>query len=267
MNRLSHKQTPKIQDLDKLRLLLWEKITEMIYETGDIAYEAVKCEANIHFLYGSLVERYKRNQIALHFHLLRSDRSPDTCIMGQCGQVWASSFEPGIHLSAHLTERECTEFGEKQSSVLVDVCEFIQDGETRCAGLPVEVRLKRFDECNGSGIDSSQAVTSLSVLKAVKCETDGEHVLFVGGVVRNQNKFPDQIVERRPQVLKTVPNDQSNFLRNGGFSLDDKGRLILAAVCIGHELALIRVKIPLDLGFNRVQVQFRMADFVPDTFE
>jgi hypothetical protein len=263
-----HNNSMERRFLDKVApMVLREETLKILDETGKVDHKTFESEANFHSFYGSLVERYKRNQIALHLHLLGGNSSFETCIVCQCGQIVTSGFEPTIPGHNHFSNRERTKFGEKQPSVLVDVCEFIQNGETRCAGLPVVVRLKRFNERNGNGIDSLQAVTSLSVLKTVGCETDGEHVLFVGCVVRNKNKFPDEIIERRPQVLETIPNEKPDFFGNGEFGLNDKGGLILAAICIWHEFAWIRVKVPLNLGFNEAQVQFCVINFLSDTFQ
>ena len=248
----------------RMESILREENLKVVHHSGDVAYKAVEHESNIHLLYGSLVERYKRNQIALHIHLLRSDHSPDACIMCQCCQVWTPGLEPFIKGVAHLTERECAEFSEQQSSVLIDVCEFVQDGEARCVGLPVVVRLNRLNECNCGGIDALHLASTLSTLEAVMCEADGEHILFVGSVFRSQNQFPDQIVKRGTQVLEAVTDNQPYFFGDGRFRLNCERRLIRGAACIWHELALVRVKVPLNLGFNKVQVRFCVSDFLPD---
>jgi hypothetical protein len=93
------------------------------------------------------------------------------------------------------------------------------------------------------------------------------NILFSGSVVRLQNQFPNEIVKRGAEVLETVSDNQPDLSGDGDFGFNDKSRLILAATCIGHEIALIRVKIPLDLGFNEVQIGFCMPDFLPDTIE
>src|ERR1039457_6238513 len=88
-----------------------EENLEVIDHGGDVAHKPFEHESNVHLLYGSLVERYKRNQIALHIHLLGGDHSPDACVVCQYGKVRTSSLEPLVETVAHFTERECTEIG------------------------------------------------------------------------------------------------------------------------------------------------------------
>jgi len=241
---------------------LREENPKVVHHGGDIIHKPLKHEANIHLLYGSLVERYKRNQIALHLHLLGANDSPDTCIVCECGQVGTPCLEPLVEGVRHRTNRERTEFSEKQPPVLIDVCEFIQDSQARCVGLPVVVRLNRMNHGNCGGIDSLQTVSTLSTLKALRGETDREHILFVGCVFRNQNKLPNQVIEGGSQILETITNNEADLFRNRGLWLNSEHGLICGAACIWHELALVRVKIPLDLGFNEVKVKFCMTDFL-----
>ena len=80
----------------------------------------------------------------------------------------------------------------------------------------------------------------------------------------NKDKFPNQIVKRGTEVLEAISDNESDYFRDGRFRLNGEGGQIRSAACIGHELALVRVKIPLHLGFNKVQVQFCVTDFLPD---
>src|ERR1017187_9700566 len=101
-----------------------EENLKTVHEFGDVNLESTESATNLHVLCGSLVERYKRNQIALHLHLLGSVDSSDTCIVCQFGQVTTPGLNPSIPRIEHPLNGEGTEFCEQQSSVLIDVCEF-----------------------------------------------------------------------------------------------------------------------------------------------
>jgi hypothetical protein len=55
---------------------LQEKLFELRNGVGDDSDIGFRQEANFHVLYGSLLEGYKRNEIALHFHFFGGKTFP-----------------------------------------------------------------------------------------------------------------------------------------------------------------------------------------------
>src|SRR5258708_20640957 len=125
---------------------LREENSKTVYESGYIDHKSIESEANFHSCYGSLAEGDKRNQITLDLHLLGGNSSPETWIVCEFREIRTAGFDPVIPRCQHLLNGERTEFSQKEPPVLVDVCQFIQDGEARCSGLTVPIRLKQFYE-------------------------------------------------------------------------------------------------------------------------
>jgi|ERR1700687_1132335 len=97
--------------------------------------------------------------------------------------------------------------------------------------------------------------------------TNGEHIFFVGLTVRSKYKFPYQIVEGRTEILESVSNNQTKASGHGAIGNESKDSLILAAVRLSHHFAWVALKVPLKLGFKRLDMLCGPEDFKLDGIE
>ena len=87
--------------------------------------------------------------------------------------------------------------------------------------------------------------------------------MFTGIVLRSKYKFPYQIVERGPQVLETITNDNRQASGDGASSLEGSDILIRLALCLSHHLAWVCMEIPAHFGLEFREMRLCPEDFVP----
>ena len=89
---------------------------------------------------------------------------------------------------------------------------------------------------------------------------------FRGFKLRSKVKFPYQIVQRRAEILKTIPEDQRELGRN--LRPDDlaDGAAIQLRLYLHHHECRFSLKVPVTCGFESLVMLYRPEDFVSDGF-
>jgi len=87
--------------------------------------------------------------------------------------------------------------------------------------------------------------------------------VFTGIVLRSKYKFPYQIVERGPQVLETITNDNRQASGDWASSLEGSDILIRLALCLSHHLAWVSMEIPAHFSLEFREMRLCPEDFVP----
>jgi len=239
---------------------------------SNIVKQAVQHEANLHIPRGSLVERYKHNDIGIHSHLkatstgtVHNRKWPDFCILLQSGKINVDEKLSVNDFGLNLTHA-ASKIDDKQPSVLVNVAEVIDNPEHGFVKvLPVVVRLQTLDFCNSiCGNPVEPALLSDLIVERFQCFTHGKHIVFTGSVLRSKYKFPHQIIEGRAQVLETIADDNRQASGNGASSLEGSDVLIRIALCLSHHLAWVRLEIPTEFGLEFHKMHFSPEDFLPN---
>jgi len=240
----------------------------------DVLHHLSDNESNVHVLCGSLVERYKRQEMGFHIHLqsrsfgtIDDGKRPDLCLLIERGsEVDVSPCLPVDILGNQIIRRDASvEVSVQYPSVLVDVAEIINDSQHILAGvLPMTVRLQPLNLCNG--IDRYAVEPPALALRDERfwCCADREHVAVAGVLIRSKYKFPYQIIEGGTQILETVPdnNRQAGRDRLVGDNLPDV--LIRCTFRLSHHFCWVRFVIPSELGFELLKVLISPDDFVQD---
>jgi hypothetical protein len=227
--------------------------------------------ADLDTLCGSLVERYKQETLTFHFHYFASTRR-----LGADGNFCAiiGRSERAVNMMPRLGTKKLRAGGmsgkhsKQEPSVFVDVAECIEDlNGTGFPFLPVVVRLQSLDLFHRICGDSSEPMPSNLALESSLSATNGEHVLYVGCLVRSKHKFPHQIIEGRPQILNTVPEDERNGSGDGSLGVEFQDDSIRLRLFLGHHFARLACEIPKSLPFESLKVLFGPDDFLPHGIE
>ena len=175
-----------------------EKPLKVPQTLNDVPSQNTKRESNFYVLCGSLIKRYKSNNLKWHLHF--KSRALGT-INNREGAEFCVTVEQGVEVQTpvHLPinfggsevagGRTSAKHGHNYPSVLIDVAEIVNHGENTFARiLPAAIRLQSLDLCNRINGDPIQPVPSELLVKRFWRRTDGEHVLSGGSVLRSTNK-------------------------------------------------------------------------------
>jgi len=237
---------------------LREKSLEPRQFLNDVPAKDAKSESNFHVLGGSLIERYKRNDVGWHIHF-RS--APEGSINNREGSDFCALLQHGIkvetpvELSVNLLGDEVVgglpaiHDSGQYPPMLVDIAELVHHGEHINARiLPAVVRLQSLDFCNRVNGNPIQPPASELLLKRFWRRTDREHIVSGGIILRSKYKFPYQIIETGAQVLEKITHDAGNTRRDGGATNNLPDKFIRVSVFLSHHFCGILLKEPACFG-------------------
>ena len=202
------------------------------------------------------LERYRESALELHFHFSRigSSPAPDYCISATNG------------VSNVTQEGLGTDECERQSLVLVEIGEIAEPGERMDRIGREVVRLKFLDDCYSLignpiqtpalGIDST--IPSLGVAANRELIAPRRN----GGERISENELPDQMIERRTEIVQTVARhdaEDQRWLREFCNELNPAG--IRVALFSDHAVRFA----PRNLALYRLEMFFSPDDFAANT--
>jgi hypothetical protein len=168
-----------------------------------------------------LAERYKDGSLSLHFHI--TDATYDGL-----GKRAISEFCAVCHcLVAIRTNDEIVSsapidngvFGvarnDGQSSVLINVMEFIQDQQPSIF-VRSSVRLQTLDECRGFYGNAAKSVLFKFKDEILRRRTYRELIPLRGSPVISDSELPNEMVERGTDVVEEISNNHGEFGRGIG---------------------------------------------------
>lgn len=225
-------------------------------------------ETNFHALCGSLIERYRRNELILHLHMqlsVNDGKRSELCTAIENPDGTSGLADPnfpvfdGNVFSGHRTNHEAC---EQYPSVLVDVREFIQSPEQALVEiLPQVARLQTLDLCNRAWGYPVKSVSPNLLFEKFNRATDGKHIFFSGLTIRSKYKFPYKVIEGRTEILQDVSENQSKANGHGAVGNELEDSLIIASVRLSHHFARIALKVPLKFGVEGLNVLCGPEDF------
>jgi hypothetical protein len=156
----------------------------------------------------------------------------------------------------------------QQPPMLVDVAQCVEENERAewANNLPIMVRLRSLDFCNGICGDPVKSMPPKLVIESICRGTDGEHILFIGDLVRGKYQFPHQVIKCGPQVLENVPDDKGNRRWHLGINLHPKADAASLSLFLGHHYAGVSLKVPISFSHKSLSVMLDPDDFLADRF-
>jgi hypothetical protein len=227
--------------------------------------------ADMFSLCGSLIERYERQDLQLHWHLyadakrtVDNGKRTDLCIVLNFVEV---GLEPRLSINdptLRAIGSESTMYsGEQHPPVLVDVAKVVNDPQHRLLKIPTVVRLQTLDECNRIwGHPKKPSLLGNCVLESLWRRTDGEHIVFVGSVLRSKHEFPHQVIEGRSEVLEEISKYHREPSGDGTFGNNPSNILIRGAFALSDYFCWVRLVILRRLGLERLEMFVSPDDFV-----
>jgi hypothetical protein len=158
-----------------------EIVSKRLNLTNDLIKNRRYLGGSIHD--GSLVESNKRGRLNILIPLMKGSS-------GYCVTLG----------SDHLTSPCGTQLYDQESSVLVDVVEFLQEPEGTLPVLPALKWLKQLDLCGHVLGKTAQSSSFLRVFERLRAIADGERIFFAGLILCGQNEFPHEVVKGRPEI-------------------------------------------------------------------
>lgn len=178
---------------------------------------------------GGFIERYTRNDLALHLHGAIGLPEPRVGTNGEfCAVIEIRSDEMSLSSSFReygLLEVE-TQDGHIQVPMFVDVGECVEETEheVRRLHIPSVIRLQSLDECKRSWGETRPRLATKLVLGNMVSEPSGaasanrELDLVVGGdgsfPVVHLDKIEKQVIQGGPNLIQQLSNENRNI--NGG---------------------------------------------------
>jgi len=229
--------------------------------------ELIQANTDLYSLCGSLVERYKRDDLSFHFHyfsrLGRSRTGRNFCAMIARSQSALDRMTLGTTpLGMGSMDSKS---GEKYPSMLVDVAEIVQNPQAGAFPLiPSVVRLQSLDFCNSVCGHAEKPIPQKFLCENFGSFADGEKVTILGFIVRGEYEFPHQIIERRSQVLESIPNNERYMVRNGNPSVKSTNNAARLRLFLSHHFARFVLEVQNTFRFKRLEVLCGPEDFLPD---
>jgi len=230
----------------------------------DVREDISHDRGDLYAMCGSLVERYKRENLLFHLHLLFG---AEQNVANLCAVIGVSDkhFKVGGAVNGNSSWSSPAKSSEQHPAVLVDVAEMVQDMEDASfPELPVMVRLQSLDFCNRIFGDPIKPPLSKFHFESFGCAANGESVFYGGVIVRSDNEFPHQIVERGAEVLQGVPNDERQPERDWNLGAKFNKQDIRIRLWLSHHFTRIAAEIPNSLFIQTLSVFYCPDDFAPD---
>jgi len=205
----------------------------------------------------SFIEGYRRNNLVIHLHLSGGDGSRDLCIVMNDGEADIyREMSPEVGKVRSSQDEVALQAREKYPPVFVDIREFIQDEKgVLLRNVPVFARLQSLDLCDKLRVTNS--AEPLFIGLHVECRVgcaDGKRISLAGLATRSNHHFPYKIIESGPEILNAVPNDKRNIGWDGMSHLNIHDGAIDIAVCIQHAIVGAVLNVPIDFGFERLEM-------------
>jgi hypothetical protein len=144
---------------------------------------------------------------------------------------------------------------EQYPPMFIDVHKMIQDPEgMRFDAIAGMVRLQRLDLCNSVFGKPLEFLSLRSIFERSGAFADRKRLKFSWLTLRSDYQFKYEIIQRRPEILKTVPQDEREMGREG----------ILGRIGINFQSAKVLLNIPIELCDKGVKVLLSPEDFVLD---
>jgi len=224
---------------------------------------------DLHTLCGSLVERYKCNDVEIHWHLhfaVDHGKRPDLCIACHSSQIGMNKTLTVDDLGFRsIGSNAAVQSRQGNTPVFVDVAEIIENPQDRLLEIPTIVRLQTLNYCLSNVGNSSKSATPKScIIKAIQGGADGEHIVFAGSVLCSKYKFPHQIVEGRPEILEEISKYQLQSHRDRNICNDSPVVLIRGTFVLTHHFCWVLLKIFPQISLERLEMFLRPDDFIND---
>jgi hypothetical protein len=229
---------------------------------------SIKGGGNLHAFCGSLIERYNSEDLDIHLHLSFSihGKGSELCILIKAGH---GSLCPRLSLDVENLQiglgLATTENGDQNPSVLVDVSEFIQNPESGLLKvLPQVVRLQTLDECVRVCGNPRELPAPDCLFESFGRVTDGEYLVISGLIVCSKYKFPYKVIQGGSEVLEEVAHDNGNPGGDRSLGLESSSNLIRIRLLLGHQMAWVRLEVPLKFRCQVLKMLCGPEDFVFD---
>ena len=129
----------------------------------------------------------------------------DVCAVAEAVSNHRNPHEFSFGVADERRDMVCNDYaGDHEEPMLVH---FFKLGQYPQVIIPTRIRLQSFNECLCANGDSTETIPLQLSHESVRGVTDRKHVLRGRDLTVGQNKLPNQIVERAPQVMDTIAND------------------------------------------------------------
>ncbi len=223
--------------------------------------------ADLYTLCGSLVEGYKRNDIAIHCHFAVEFGGHPSC-GNFCVEIKRDSeFDKRYPVDFASTSNGGArpENGEQYPSVFVDIAEIIE--RPKNGGfpvLPLMVRLQSLDLCHRIWGYPVKSVASKFFLESFWTTADGERISTNGLIVRSNHKFMHQVVEGGTKRLEEISDKEANFWRNWNLDLKPASGIVRLKIGLHHHFCRVFSEVSADFNLQGLKVYFCPTDFLSD---
>jgi hypothetical protein len=229
-----------------------------------------EARADLYSLCGSLIERYKNESLAFHFHFIAKDgfgSNRDFCAIIARSEC-ALDRMAALRTDELRLGMKASENGQQDTSMFVDASECLQSPNGSSFGsLPVVVRLQCLDFCNRFWGNPIEPMASELVVKSIESVTYREHVFFTGLILRSKYKFPYQVIEGRSQILDHVSDNEGNFRRDRNLLFESQANAARVRLFLSHHFARVEAEIPQAFMFKSLEVFMCPDDFLFDGIE
>ena len=223
-----------------------------------------------------LSERYLKGEIAIFiFWDIRGANQPNNfCAVFEYGECPVRlpaersakrEMESNLrHIGSHIDRRSSdaadSASSDKQEMMLVNNVKTVEFPE---APVPTVVRLERIDEAFRSRVHSLyfSPITGFVFGSSI---VDGEVCLIGRHLAIGFNQLPCQVIERTPQIVNSIPGNQSKTVWNGDSLFNPMDFLSSLSIMLDSES--IRISVPVDIHrtFQITNVMIGPFDFRPN---